>query len=57
MAATESVPANIPGVPDTRAVSLAQLAGTPESAAAGLRRILPQDEPKPLSVCAFASSI
>lgn len=57
MAATPETPPTVPGVTDTRATGLAQLAATPDTAAAGLRHVLPTEEPKPLPVCAFASSI
>lgn len=47
----------VTGLPDTRTVGLAQLAGEPTAVADSVRHVLPGEEPKQLPVCAFASSI
>lgn len=57
MAATPEKPATVTGLADTRATRLDQLAGKPDTAVAGLRHVLPTEEPERLTVCAFASSL
>lgn len=57
MATTPDPQPIVPGVTDNRRTRLDQLAGKPDTAAAGLRHVLPTEEPERLVVCAFASSI